>query len=110
MRRSLLRKFLGRAAASGILLIGMAAVALILVDTPLAWLYHGLLADRRRPGRRTQDQQAAVIDQRRIDGPLLPADRAGKQAGGARGQAAEPAPRRLGGDDLSYAVLRPGRG
>ena len=62
----LLREFLRLEAAAGFLLLGAAALALILANTPLAWLYHDLLDIPVRPGRRTQDQQAAAaLDQRR---------------------------------------------
>ena len=43
MRRSLLREFLRLEAAGGFLLFGAAALALIVANTPLAWLYDGLL-------------------------------------------------------------------
>ena len=43
MRRSLLREFLRLEAAGGFLLIGAAALALIVANTPLAWLYDALL-------------------------------------------------------------------
>src|SRR3982074_498151 len=43
MRLSLLREFLRLEAAGGFLLFGAAVLALILANTPLAWLYHGLL-------------------------------------------------------------------
>jgi NhaA family Na+:H+ antiporter len=43
MRPSLLREFLRLEAAGGFLLLGAAVLALILANTPLAWLYHGLL-------------------------------------------------------------------
>ena len=39
----LLREFLRLEAAAGFLLLGAAALALILANTPLAWLYHDLL-------------------------------------------------------------------
>lgn len=43
MRPSLLREFLRLEAAGGFLLLGAAVLALILANTPLAWLYQGLL-------------------------------------------------------------------
>src|SRR5262252_10116217 len=43
MRLSLLREFLRLETAGGFLLLAVAALALILANTPLAWLYDGLL-------------------------------------------------------------------
>jgi NhaA family Na+:H+ antiporter len=43
MRLSLLREFLRLQAAGGYLLLGAAVLALILANTPLAWLYNGFL-------------------------------------------------------------------
>ena len=43
MQPSLLREFLKLEAAGGILLLGAAVLAVILANTPLAWLYDGLL-------------------------------------------------------------------
>ena len=43
MRPSLLREFLRLEAAGGFLLLGAAVLAVVLANTPLAWLYHGLL-------------------------------------------------------------------
>ena len=43
MRFSLLREFMRLEAAGGFLLLAAAILALILANSPLAWLYHGLL-------------------------------------------------------------------
>jgi len=68
MRPSLLREFLRLEAASGIVLFAAAALALILVNTPLEWLYDKVL------------DTPVAVDQRRTDGDFLPADRTRNKA------------------------------
>jgi hypothetical protein len=66
MRLSLWREFMRLEAAGRFLLLAAAILALILANTPLAWLYHGLRHRRHHPGGRPQGSQAApAADQRR---------------------------------------------
>ena len=92
MRRSLLREFLRLEAAGGFLLIGAAALALIVANSPLAWLYDGLLDTPVAVlvGALKIAKPLLLVDQRRADGDLLPAGRAGDQARGAERRAVEP--------------------
>ena len=92
-----IREFLRMEAAGGIVLGGAAVLALIASNSGLAGLYD-LFLDlpvELRVGAAADRQAAAALDQRRADGDLLPAGRAGDQARAGGGRAVEPAARPL---------------
>ena len=78
-----LRDFLASEAAGGIVLIVAAAAAMLAANLPAtAHAYHPAAAYRDRAGARRQARadERASVDQRRADGGVLPARRAGDQA------------------------------
>ena len=99
---SALRDSFGRRPRAESLLMLAAALALVVANSPLGHVYHDLLHAPTGPvlSREARADDAASVDQRRADGAVLPARRAGDQARVRRrparqlGPAAAPVPRR----------------
>ena len=91
--------FFQHEAAGGLVLLAAAVLALVLHNSPLDWLYDGLLETPVvvHGGRARDRQAAAAVDQRRPDGGLLPPGRPGDQARDPRGRTVEPAAGRAAG-------------
>ena len=86
-----LAEFLRLESAGGVLLLGMAMLGLAAANSPLATLYGRLLSlpFTVKLGSLGVDKPLLLVDQRRPDGAVLPAGRAGAQARDPQGQFSE---------------------